>query len=171
MKIYTTLGALILTTGLSAFTIINQTDEPKTVYIQAADRPEDEEGQLKEPIARSDEVNKINIGPHTRYEEYSIEECPTILVHVVKEERLKEGDRDFSRTTTSTTCCDAYDVDGDGTRLIDNEWGIAFVKPYKSQDFGKEMMMKRQGYGIKYLHPTFLKEITSNEELPENFKN
>lgn len=166
--------------SIFAFTIINQTDSEKILKIQEAYRPVSE-GNLNAPVPIGHLPHEITVPSKSVYYLDLVEPCPVLLVGVktIVEEMETDTGR-FCRTTTTTTCYEPYECGDQKESLINDGWGLVIHNPILNPNLGNSFspnyfvkkhqweQTKKQGYGIKCLHPKLLEKVNSLDELPED---
>lgn len=167
-------GMLCLSQSMFAITIINQTDSDKTIKIEEAYRPAPEKpGDLDNPISLGCQPEKITILAHS-IQTIPLKTTPPILLVTVINKK-KNGKK--TTTTEQTTCYEPYDFKDQREEYFNDDWGLVIHKPiegkhlpFSDPNYWDLETVKRQGYGIKCLHPLLLVKVTSLEELPEELK-
>ena len=172
------IGLLAIGQSLFALAIINQTDSMKMIEIEEAYRPaSDKPGDLAAPLSLGYGSQTIQIAAHSVVEIRLRAPCKVLLVSVVTE--TKKGNETI--TSKMATCYEPYIFQNHKEEYFNDSWGFVIHKPVGEQrlslldsDYMAKKMAfeseKRQGYGIKCLHPLLLLEVTSLEELPEELK-
>jgi hypothetical protein len=174
------LAALCFHGSVFGFTIINQTDTDKVLEIQEAYRPgSDQPGNVPFPKPLREEAHKISIPAHSSASIH-LTECPDLLVSVVTTE-VSWGV--LTKTDKVTTCYEPYGLGDKAANLLTDDWGIVIHKPFavptrpSGSDYGEYFRKKyiaennlKQGYGIKCLHPQYLEQVASLEDLPEELQ-
>lgn len=181
LAIFTAIVIILLQNHMVfAFTIINQTDSEKVLIIQEAYRPQAvKSGDLSspEPIGEPLEITV----PAKNFSYFDLPEPCSVLLISVKTIEVTTTSEGKIRTTTSTTtsCYEPYNHNGQKANLINDEWGIVIHNPLEKPNLGNILskdyfikqflwqQTKKQGYGIKCLHPLLLAQIDSLDALPE----
>ncbi len=168
--------ASVSTCHIYSFTIVNQTDEKKTISIEEAYRPKSEDPRQKlAPVSLGHSPIDLTIEPKSAMEFDLRESCSVLLVNVTSVQKSSNSHMTSTSSVKRQTCYEPYNHQGENYHQFTDDWGLLFYQPEDLPEISKRDIHAyftrraalEQGYGIKCLHPIFLESVSPSGSLPE----